>query len=285
MPLPYIKSEKVILKKYYDEKWLQNRIEEDPGLLGLGDLVILTRERRQSTGGRIDFLLSDPETDTRYEVEIQLGATDESHIIRTIEYWDIERRKNPYKDHIAVIVAEDITSRFFNVIALLNKSVPIIAIQLNVIKIEEKISLCFTKVLDTSEELGDEDLAAEIADRPYWESRSNPKSILLMDELINITKAVCPDQKVTYNKNHVALGTPIRNFAWFHPRKTEGYCQFNIKIGNERLNEVKDFLSKSGVQFSPRKDEQISLSLLTKVFQQNKDVIVKLFQETCDTYK
>ena len=25
-----------------------------------------------------------------YEKEIQLGATDESHIIRTVEYWDIE---------------------------------------------------------------------------------------------------------------------------------------------------------------------------------------------------
>ncbi len=26
------------------------------------------------------------ESDTRYEVELQLGATDESHLIRTIEY-------------------------------------------------------------------------------------------------------------------------------------------------------------------------------------------------------
>ncbi len=33
----------------------------------------------------------DPETKRRYEVEVQLGPTDEAHIIRTIEYWDIER--------------------------------------------------------------------------------------------------------------------------------------------------------------------------------------------------
>jgi len=32
---------------------------------------------------------------TRYHVELQLGATDESHIIRTIEYWDTERRRWP----------------------------------------------------------------------------------------------------------------------------------------------------------------------------------------------
>jgi len=45
------------------------------------------------------------ESTRRYEVEIQLGATDESHIIRTIEYWDIERKRYPQYEHTAVIVA------------------------------------------------------------------------------------------------------------------------------------------------------------------------------------
>jgi hypothetical protein len=40
----------------------------------------------------VDLLLQNPETKRRYEVEIQLGATDEAHIIRTIEYWDIEKK-------------------------------------------------------------------------------------------------------------------------------------------------------------------------------------------------
>ncbi len=31
--------------------------------------------------------------------------------------WDIERKRYPQYDHTAVIVAEDITSRFLNVIA------------------------------------------------------------------------------------------------------------------------------------------------------------------------
>ncbi|MCX5995969.1 MAG: hypothetical protein NTV59_08250, partial [Chloroflexi bacterium] len=122
MDLEHVKPEIVRLKDYYDEKWLQNRIEEDPSLLGLGDLTVYKRERKQSTGGRIDFLLFNPETQTMYEIEIMLGATDESHIIRTIEYWDIERRRFPSRDHKAVLIAEEITNRFFNVIALMNKS-------------------------------------------------------------------------------------------------------------------------------------------------------------------
>jgi len=28
-------------------------------------------------------------------VEIQLGKTDETHIIRTIEYWDVRKEKEP----------------------------------------------------------------------------------------------------------------------------------------------------------------------------------------------
>jgi hypothetical protein len=65
-----------------DEKWLQDRIKDDPGLLGLGELEIAGREHRQPIGGRIDFLMRDAESETYYEVEVMLGTLDESHIIR-----------------------------------------------------------------------------------------------------------------------------------------------------------------------------------------------------------
>ena len=81
------------------------------------------------------------ESNTRYEVEVQLGASDESHIIRTIEYWDIERRRYPQYDHVGVIIAEEITARFFNVISLFNGFIPLIAIQLNVIELADAVTL------------------------------------------------------------------------------------------------------------------------------------------------
>jgi hypothetical protein len=56
-----------------DEKWLQDQISEDPGILGLGDLEIASREHRQPVGGRIDFLMHDDEAETYYEVEVMLG--------------------------------------------------------------------------------------------------------------------------------------------------------------------------------------------------------------------
>lgn len=93
------------------ERWVQDHIAGDPSILGLGDLVLKDRERFQPRAGWLDLLFQDIDSNRRYEVEIQLGATDESHIIRTIEYWDIERKRYPQYDHTAVIIAEDITSK------------------------------------------------------------------------------------------------------------------------------------------------------------------------------
>ena len=44
------------------------------------------------------------DNDTRYEIEIQLGATDPSHIIRTIEYRDNEKKRYPQYDHCALLL-------------------------------------------------------------------------------------------------------------------------------------------------------------------------------------
>jgi hypothetical protein len=57
-----------------NEKWLQDRIEEDPSLLGFGNLQVIRRERQQSSGGRIYFLLYDLDDETRYDVANAGGA-------------------------------------------------------------------------------------------------------------------------------------------------------------------------------------------------------------------
>ena len=150
MSRQYVKPERIWLKNHpeFNERWVQDRIAEDPSLLNLGDLVLRDRERIQPRAGRLDLLLQDPDTQRRYEVELQLGATDEAHIIRTIEYWDIERKRYPQYDHCAVLVAEDITSRFLNVVQLFNGTIPLIALQMQVLRLGERVTLVFTTVMD-----------------------------------------------------------------------------------------------------------------------------------------
>ena len=160
----YLKPERLSLKGHPDlnEKWVQDLIAEDPSILGLGDLVLRDKERRQPRAGRLDLLLQDSDSQRRYEVEIQLGSTDESHIIRTIEYWDIEKKRYPQYDHCAVLVAEDVTSRFLHVLSLFNGTMPFIAIQMQALQVGDNVTLVFTKVMDEfSRGLVDEDEEAE----------------------------------------------------------------------------------------------------------------------------
>ena len=227
------KSKVVSLKSHpeLNERWLQNQIVADPSLLGLGDLVVRSQERTQPRGGRLDLLLEDPESETRFEVELQLGTVDESHIIRTIEYWDLERRRYPQYDHVAVIVAEEITTRFFNVIGLFNGFIPLIAIQLNALEVNGFLTLNSTRVLDV-QSLGTEedDSPALTTDRPYWESKSSKQMFLVLDGLVDIAREIDQRLVARYNKFYIGLGIDgiANNFVSFRPRKKHVVLQIKI---------------------------------------------------------
>jgi predicted transport protein len=224
--LSYTIPKRIWLKRQieFNEKWVQKRIAEDPSILGLGDVILKDQERAQPRLGRLDLLFQEVDTNRRYEVELQLGATDESHIIRTIEYWDIERKRYPQYDHVAVLVAEDITSRFLNVISLFNGFIPLVAIQLSALQINENIALVFTKVLDEIQlGLVDEDEeVAEVTDRAYWLSRGTQKTVNMVDELLSIVKGYDPDFELKYNKFYIGLAKneQPKNFVIFRPQKS-----------------------------------------------------------------
>ena len=236
------KSRVVSLKSHptLTEKWLQDEIIKDPSILGLGDVIVRSQERTQPKGGRLDLLLEDPESDIRYEVELQLGVVDESHIIRTIEYWDFERKRYPQYDHIAVIVAEEITSRFFNVIGLFNGYIPLIAIQLNALEVNGFLTLNSTRVLDI-QTLGteEEDSPALVKDRSYWETKSTKQVLSIVDHIIEVAREIDPRLVARYNKHYVGLGIDglANNFISFKPRKKHLRLQIKIPLSDE-TNEV-----------------------------------------------
>lgn len=214
------------LKKHptYNERWVQKLIAEDPSILGLGDLELFQMERSQPRAGRLDLLLQDIETQRRYEVEVQLGATDEAHIIRTIEYWDIERKRYPQYDHCAVIVAEDITSRFLNVIGLFNGSIPFVAIQMQALIVGDAMTLVFTKVIDelVRGPIDDDEIAlAAPADRSDWERKKGKKSIQLVDNLLALIREFEPAIELKYNKHYIGLSKngQVFNFVRLKPGK------------------------------------------------------------------
>lgn len=236
MSLKFIKPEKISLSNHpeYREKWVQDRIAEDPSILGLGDLILKDKERSQPRAGRLDLLFQDAELTSRYEVEVMLGSTDESHLIRTIEYWDVERKRYPQYDHYAVIVAEDITSRFLNVISLFNGFIPLIALQMSALKFGDQITLVFTKVVDAvSRGLDDEgDEAQAATDRNFWETeRGTKETVAVADEMLDLIKTFAPQMELKYNKYYIGLAKDgqSNNFAIFLPKKASFHTNIFLK--------------------------------------------------------
>ncbi|MBI3734593.1 MAG: hypothetical protein HY259_14230 [Chloroflexi bacterium] len=274
MPHKYYKAESISATDAgFDENWLQEHILADPSILGLGDLSVIRREKRQGTGGRIDFLMYDVDKNIMYEVEVMLGRLDESHIIRTIEYWDIERRRWLDREHHAVIVAEEITSRFFNVIGLFNRVIPIIAIQLNALKVEDKIVLNFTKVLDVYEPPEDEEAESEPVDRKWWENRSNPQSLKIVDQCANLLSVGNKEPRVTYNRSHIALGGSKQNFCWFHPRKVQTHCHLELKTGTTNQQSIINQLEQAGISATPYRDNAIKAVITPDEMRQHEAII------------
>jgi hypothetical protein len=222
--LKYTKPEPIYLKNHpeFNEKWLRERIIEDPRILGLGDLAVLVRERRQEKAGRIHLLLGDLEEDRRYEIEIMLGAMDESHIIRCVDYWDVERRRFPAHDHVAVLVAEDVTGRFQNVLELLSGTIPLLAIQLSALKVGDQVVLNFVRVLDQTLLRADDqtDPALASVDRGYWISKASKEVLEMIDSLIGGVNEKADAKLIpTYNRYHIGVHDGSRSlmFVSFRP--------------------------------------------------------------------
>ena len=287
--LKYFEPDIVSLRDHpqLDEKWLQDRIAENPSILGLGDLILRDRERPQPTAGRLDLLLQDAETLRRYEVEIQLGRTDENHIIRTIEYWDVERKRYPQYEHCAVIVAEDITSRFLNVISLFNGNIPLIAIKLQAIRVDERIGLLCTTVLDELPlGLVDEDEEVrEVVDRSYWEEkRGTPKTVKMVDRMLEMLHTFAPGYELKYNKFYIGLAQNGRpsNFVAFKPQRGGLRLEARLprtdqtteKLEQADLN-VLDYNQRSG---------QYRIKLSPQDVEQHEELLTELMREAFEAY-
>jgi len=288
MNLKFTKHEKLSLKNHpqFSEVWLHDRICDDTSLLGLGNLDVLERERAQHSGGRLDVLMSDIENNTRYEAEIMLGATDPSHIIRCIEYWDIERRRYPAYEHVAVIIAEEITSRFLNVMSLLAGSIPLIAIQLDALQVEEKILLNFVKVLDQRMLREDDTLEIEGSnvDRSWWESHKGVDKLQLCDRLLEIAneKASTP-LELRYKKGYVNMSPPgsFFNVCMLWPKQQ--FVRIHFKV-TEAANWV-DRLEEAGMDVMTPRAGRLRMRLTTNDLPVHEELVRELVHQAVAEYE
>ncbi len=287
--MKHIKLKTISLKNHQEltERWLQEIIADDPSIIGVGDVVLKDKERTHIGAGRLDLLLQDADGYGRYEVEIQLGRTDESHIIRTLEYWDIEKRKYPQYDHTAVIVAEDITSRFLNVISLFNGFIPIMAIQVTAIETPEGIGVQFTKVLDTVK-LGfveEDEETAEPTDRNYWEKRGTKSTLEFADKILELCRSFLPSVEFSYNKYYIGFWVDGRacNFAICKPQKSALRLSI-ILPKTEETEEIVESSEMDSLDYDNRRGSY-RFKLTEKDILKNQDTLTKLLNLAYDLRK
>ncbi|MBR4581450.1 MAG: hypothetical protein IKO32_09470, partial [Lachnospiraceae bacterium] len=209
----------------------------------------------------------------------QLGPTYPSHIIRTIEYWDNERKHYPQFDHTAVIVAEEITGRFMNVISLFNGNIPLIAIQVSAYKVGDDVQLSFTKILDRVN-YGNNEEEIEQTDRAYWEKRSNKKCMELTDKLFSRIKENNPGIDLKYNKFYIGLtkGGMAKNFVTFKPHKA--FVTLLIKTSADRLDDYD--IGNLNIDYLGRdKSYRIRIKDI-KEFDENRELLDKLIADAKD---
>lgn len=254
----------------YDEYWLQDQLYENPACLGLGDLDALAKERQQTSGGRLDILLKNPEDDVMYEVEVMLGETDETHIIRTIEYWDNEKRRWPQRQHFAVLVAEHINRRFFNVIHLLSNSIPIIAIQVSLLEVGGKRSLFFTKVLDTFEEIDDgTSLDNATYNRDYWIKKAK-WTLETAEALLGITANIFTQPSLNYVKHYVGINVSGYNYLWLHKR-SQNKSLLGFRMSQSLQDEAASLLDSNTISYV-KKPKKFLITVDRQMIEKHKEV-------------
>jgi hypothetical protein len=250
-----------------NEAWLRDKIYEDPSILGLGDLQAIMKEKGQPQGGRLDILLKNPEDDSMYELELQLGPTDESHIIRTIEYWDSEKRRWPRRSHTAVLVAETITNRFFSVVSLLSEAVPIIGIQVNILQIGESQGLHFTKLIDSYEEPEEDEPRQQAYDERHWINVS-PGGLECAKWYRDVLAGLYEEVLIKYFEFYISLSVGGRARVWIN-RRANNRAFIEAKPAEAKFQEVVEHFNAANVPFGTRSGAVITLNTSIAELRQN----------------
>ena len=219
-----------------------------------------------------------------YEIEVMLGETDPSHIIRAIEYWDNEKRRFPQRQHYCILIAESFDRRYFNVIQILSLNVPMIAIQADLLEINGEHILNFSKILDINvEPEGDEETTAvtEItwSEKAKWTLKTARK-------LLEIISEKAKNISLNFTQSYISIMIDGRNTYLFDKRTNpNSVLWFNVK-DEEKQEAIKNLLNSNNIVFNfNNKYKDFSLTIEEKFISKNKEILMQLHDLRYKEYK
>jgi hypothetical protein len=157
----------------------------------------------------------------------------------------------------------------------MNRAVPMVAVKLSAFRMGDNLVLHPVKVLDVFEEVMESDTGeVEQVDRGYWEKKSAPASLSMVDKVLSMLQAQGIQPRVTYNRYHIAVGTTGRNFCWLRPRRTAGNCHIEFRVTAETRDSVLSSLQNAGIDATPWRSENIAFRINAKSLDEQSNLLI-----------
>lgn len=270
-----VKHKEISLKKHsiIEERHIQSIIVANPKILGLGDDLKGSKEINQKNAGRLDLLFQDNNLNKKYEVEIQLGQLDESHLLRTIGYWNIERKKSPDFDHTAVVIAENIRPKILDLIELLKGIVSVIVLEMTAFEKENGIICLKFERIDLNKRIGREDdndnvikekyESFEELDIYFRENKASETAKEIVNKIYYLLQKIDPNMKIYCTKKYIGFRKEYEDqFVFVEPR-----CTPEEKSMSKQSNEI-----ETKIKVHKESDSFVFIEV-------QKDVLLKLVLE------
>jgi predicted transport protein len=256
---------KISLKdhKSIKERNVQYMIAKDPYMLGLGELKLIDIQVEYENKERLDLLFQSKDLKTIYEVEIQLGQLDGSHLFRTVEYWLNERDNKLGHKHVAVLIAEVITKRALEIIKLCMCNVSIVILEMTAYESENGILyLKFKEIYPDECAIVDEYKQYEeyeeivLCDRQYYENNAPAALLNAADTIFRILKEIDPVIEMNYTQGYIGFKTgKIRGLAFIVIKQDVLILKLVLKNLAETETKIKD-MKLDLIGYAERKEKK-----------------------------
>jgi hypothetical protein len=280
----FTRAELVRIADHGGESWLERQIKDDPRLIGLEAIQVVSTQIRHRAAGRLDILARDVEG-TVYVVEIMLGHLDADHVTRSLDYWLREKsRMAQKKEPIAVIAAENIRgSRFYEVVKFLSKALPLIVIEMQAHKVGRELTLIPVALIDSTASTDAESVEIEQQDdmdEEAWQKKSSIASVEAISKCKTILKKVASGISLNWgNRNFIGITVrnKPRNFLVFKPKQKWVRVHARYLQDSEKWRKK---LAKAGLQIVGGKPgRSIHFRLSKSDINVNSQLLQALFRE------
>jgi hypothetical protein len=156
------------------------------------------------------------------------------------------------------LVAEEITTRFFNVVQLLSNAVPIVGIQANIVQVGDVNALHFTTIINSYQEPEEEE-DFQPASEKYW-LENYPVARECARWYRDLLARICGDVFEKFGKSVITLYVDglVRAAVW--PKKNDRAWVTISKLNEGDLAQAEEQLNREGVPFF-RKGDQLKFDV------------------------